>query len=484
MIGRAWTRFVDWINDLSTRLWVRMSAAFAGVILIGVLMTTLIGLVAFTVNVREGDVAQGFSAPGGPVDTVQQFLLGSPNHDGVELVLAGLQAAYPRDAASSISITFSYVTADGVTMFDAHPDDTSPWPYVRFDDRFPMSVNDQMVGSLRILWLAAFPEETPEDLFLDWLRQDFGVVVLIGTLIGVLSGVVLSRSMTAPLRQLADAAHAVGQRDLGQRVQPAGGKEMVKVGAAFNDMARKLEQAETLRRNLVADVAHELRTPLTVLQGSLRAILDDVYDMNKTEIANLYDQTRLLNRLVNDLHDLAQAEADQLPLAVGPLDLVPIVRRLAATFEAVAEASGITLRLDLPPTSPIINGDATRLAQVVNNLVNNALNHTPRGGDVRVSMRREGQHVCLSVEDTGNGIAPEHLPHVFERFYRVDRARSRSSGGAGLGLAIVRAIVEAHHGSVSASSSGQPGQGAVFTVRLPLYEAAPLRGPQMGAAAG
>jgi two-component system OmpR family sensor kinase/two-component system sensor histidine kinase BaeS len=239
-------------------------------------------------------------------------------------------------------------------------------------------------------------------------------------------------------------------------------------------MAAALEQAETLRRNLIADVAHELRTPLSVLQGNLRAILDDVYPLDKTEVANLYDQTRLLSRLVNDLHDLAQAEAGQLQLRLQPTDMASLVHKAAAAFGPVAEARGVTLTCQAPAELPPMLADSARLTQVLHNLLTNALHFTPAGGTISLSAGQNGKlngqppSLWLSVRDTGEGILPEHLPHVFDRFYRADPARSRATGGSGLGLAIARAIVEAHGGEMSVASDGVPGRGSVFTVHLPL----------------
>jgi two-component system OmpR family sensor kinase len=285
------------------------------------------------------------------------------------------------------------------------------------------------------------------------------------------SGVLTSRSLTAPLSHLAEAARAIGARDLSRRVEVAGSDEMVEVAQAFNDMAAGLEGAETLRRNLIADVAHELRTPLSVLQGNLRAILDDVYPLDKSEVARLYDQTRLLSRLVNDLHELAQAEARQLQLNLQTIDLVRLVQDTVATFEPVAEAEEVTLSVQIPSGLLPIQVDSARITQVLHNLLSNALRYTPAGGTISVHAGcevGEGREVWLAVQDTGEGILPEDLPHIFDRFYRADPARSRARGGAGLGLAIVRAIVEAHGGQVSAASDGLPGHGSTFTVYLPL----------------
>jgi signal transduction histidine kinase len=223
-----------------------------------------------------------------------------------------------------------------------------------------------------------------------------------------------------------------------------------------------------LRRNMVADVAHELRTPLSVLQGNLRAILDDVYPLEKAEVARLYDQTRLLSHMVNDLHELAQAEARQLPMHFTHTDMADLVENVAGMFAPVAEAEGVGLKVDVGDDLPDVRADSARLSQVMNNLLVNALRHTPKGGCIELRAARENGHVRLDVEDTGEGISRDHLPHVFERFYRADRARSRATGGAGLGLAIAKAIIHSHNGDISVSSEGVAGKGTIFTIRLPV----------------
>ena len=293
----------------------------------------------------------------------------------------------------------------------------------------------------------------------------FGYVAM-GGLLGIAAGVWMSRRLTAPLTELAARAERVGAGDLTQQVAVRGSLEMVTVAESFNHMTAQLRAAERLRQNLLADVAHELRTPLTVLQGSLRAILDDVYKLDKAEVARLYDQTRHLRRLVDDLHELAQAEAHTLPLDLQPTDLAALAQDAAAAFEPVAEEQGVTLSVGAPAAPALAQVDRARMTQVVQNLLVNALRHTPAGGTVAVIVESSSTAIFLAVQDTGDGIEPVHLPHVFDRFYRTDQARNRDTGGAGLGLAIVRALVEAHGGHVAVSSDGL-GCGATFTITLP-----------------
>jgi two-component system OmpR family sensor kinase/two-component system sensor histidine kinase BaeS len=292
-----------------------------------------------------------------------------------------------------------------------------------------------------------------------------GVAVLAGLVVGAL----LSRSLTAPLRRLAVATRAVGCGQLGHQVKVEGSVEIAELGHAFNDMSSALEEAEGQRQSMIADVAHELRTPLTVLQGNLRAILDDVYPLDKAEISRLYDETRLLSRLVNDLRELALADAGQLRLCIQPTDLVPVVHDTLDALSLAAEAQDVTLDAQLPASLPRVQADPGRVAQVLRNLLLNALRHTPEHGCVTVTAVPAQGQMEVAVADTGEGIAPDDLPHVFERFWRADPSRSRdgrSPDGSGLGLSIAHSLVAAQGGRIWAEST--PGQGSVFRFTLPL----------------
>ncbi|MEM7343170.1 MAG: ATP-binding protein [Chloroflexota bacterium] len=291
-------------------------------------------------------------------------------------------------------------------------------------------------------------------------------IVLIGTLIGIIANVFVSRQLTRPLAQLTHASQALGQRDLTQRVTVQGSEEINKLVTTFNEMAQQLEQAEQTRQNMLADVSHELRTPLAGLEGTLRATLDGVFALDNHQVSNLYTQTQHLTRLVDDLHLLARTEAQRLTLDLTEVDITALLHDLADTFSLLVQAVNVTLDCKLEQAL-VIHADAVRIRQIVSNLLNNALHHTPSGGTITLALRQDGMTVEISIRDTGKGIAPNHLPHLFDRFYRVDASRSRDTGGTGLGLAITKALVEAHQGTITVDSDGL-GQGAMFTVVLPL----------------
>jgi len=318
-----------------------------------------------------------------------------------------------------------------------------------------VDVSDRSFG--RILSDFIYELFTPN--FFQWL--------ILSGLMGIAAGIWMSRTLTAPLNRLTEAARALGKHDLSRRVSIKGSQEIVELGQTFNQMAQELEHAEELRQTLLADVSHELRTPLTALEGSLRASLDQVYELNEERLARLYSQTRHLSRLVEDLRVVAQAEARRLPLHLQALNLPQLIHETVELFSYQAEETKITLTCHLKSDLPAIQADQGRFRQVLHNLLANALRHTPTGGSVTISARQLHEHVEIAIADSGEGISPQQLPHIFDRFYRTDKARSRDRGGTGLGLAIVKAIIEAHHGQVAAKSEGV-GKGSTFLLELPI----------------
>jgi len=298
------------------------------------------------------------------------------------------------------------------------------------------------------------------------LRQAVFATAIAAGFVAVVSSLILSENIAGPLRKLVGGARAIAAGDLNRRIEPTGPDETRELAEAFNQMGMALAEAEQRRRELTADIAHELRTPLTVLQGNLSAMLDGVYTPTKKEIAALYDEVLRLSHLVQDLGQLAEFDAGQLHLDLRPIDVHPLLQRTVSLFGPAAEAQGVTLDAVCPPDLPFVLADATRAGQVLDNLVSNALRHTPAGGKIEIGARPREQAVEISVTDTGEGIPAPELPRVFERFWRADRSRSRSHGGSGLGLAIAKQLVEAMNGTIGVESENQ--QGSHFWFTLPL----------------
>jgi two-component system OmpR family sensor kinase len=300
--------------------------------------------------------------------------------------------------------------------------------------------------------------------FIGKLRSTLLIAALLAGGLSVVLGLVISRTLAAPLARLAGAARTFGARGWQHRIPEKGTREVVEAARAFNEMAVSLEQAETLRRTLMADIAHELRTPLTVLQGNLRAMLDGVYPLERGEVATLYDETRLLSRLVDDLRELALAEAGKLPLNVQPADLKALLATTVDNFGVAAETKEVQLSLEVTKPLPRVKVDIDRIRQVLFNLLGNALRYTPEGGRITLSAEVIAGGVRVAVTDNGDGIAAEDLPHVFDRFYRGDYT-AHFEGNTGLGLAISKAWVAAMGGEVGAEST--PGRGSRFWFTLP-----------------
>jgi signal transduction histidine kinase len=304
------------------------------------------------------------------------------------------------------------------------------------------------------------------------LYRSIGRFFLWGALVAVAIAVALafflSRRTLTPVKALTSAAQRLGRGDFSQRVQIEDRGEIGELAQTFNSMAGDLERTEKLRQNMVADVAHELRTPLSNIQGYLEALRDGVMKPDKETISSLYEEAALLSRLIDDLQELSLAEAGELKLVLQAEDIGELIRQAVVAVGAKKRAREVSLAVELPEKMPLVSIDARRIGEVLRNLLENAVEHTGSGGSITVAARQQGSWLEVSVTDTGEGIPAGELPNIFERFYRVDKSRTRATGGSGLGLTIARRLVEAHGGRIEAQS--QPGRGSRFTFTVPIAE--------------
>ena len=293
------------------------------------------------------------------------------------------------------------------------------------------------------------------------------VAVPVTLLLAVLGGIFLAGRALNPIDRITRTAEQIGAEDLTRRLDLGGTDEVGRLAATFDRMLDRLQSAFERQRQFTTDASHELRTPLAMIASQIDLALDrprDAPEYREVLISLRQDVTRL-NELTSELLTLARAGAGREHLSIEPLDLGKIVEGVVATMQPLARAAGIQLAQHAE-TGITIAGDQTRLTQMLINLIDNAVKHTPTGGSVRVDAGRDGKSAVVSVSDTGAGIEPEHLPHVFERFYRVESDRSRAAGGSGLGLAIGKWIAVAHGGEIRVTSI--PGRGTIFSVSLPL----------------
>jgi signal transduction histidine kinase len=289
---------------------------------------------------------------------------------------------------------------------------------------------------------------------------------LAAMVVALLLSVYLSRSIIAPVRAMSLATQRIADGRYDERVQVDGQDELAQLATRFNQMADKLNQVETMRRRLIGDVSHELRTPLTTIKGSMEGLIDGVLPATEETFQQIHTEADRLNRLVDDLQELSRVEGHAYQLELRPLDVAALVQTVTKRLRPQFDLKHLSLNTELAPDLPYVLADEDRTVQVLTNLVGNALQYTPEYGKVTLLAQRFNQEVKISIRDNGIGILPEHLPHVFDRFYRVDKSRTRrAGGGSGIGLTIARALVEAQGGRIWAESAGE-GQGSTFTFTI------------------
>ena len=330
----------------------------------------------------------------------------------------------------------------------------------------PIITSDIQVGTLLVGNEAAGGSMGKAEAdFLAQVNQALTWAAVGATAVALFLAIFLARTLTRPLRELTAATHAVAQGELEQQVAVRSQDELGELAASFNQMSADLTHSRDLRRQMTADIAHDLRTPISVILGHAEALEDGVLSPTPENIHIIHDEARRLNRLVADLRTLSLAEAGELPLVKRPFNLKNLLEQTVTAHAPQGRQQGVRLIMTSDPKLPDQEIDPDRMMQVLGNLVSNALCHTPAGGAITLSAKQVNGRIQLQVRDTGTGIAPADLPHIFDRFYRADKSRQRNrDSNSGLGLAIAKSIVEGHNGRIWADS--QPDQGTTFFIEL------------------
>lgn len=462
------------------RLWVRLMLAFAGVLLIAVLAPALyarhVARTEFQQFLSRGEQIRRLNLAGA---FAYAYRTNQGSWAGAQERAVGFGQLFNTRIVVTNANGIVVADSEGTLLgqrFSGGPD----WQQTLITDpplpRANLTRTTPPPGAILYgtVYLEAPAAVVERDAFLANLQRALVLGAIVGLLAALAISAFLARRIGQPIEQVMTAAHRMGEGDLSQRVPVTGSDEIADLARSFNAMAEKLAISQNLRRQLVADIAHELRTPLANIRGYLEAIDDGVVEPDEATLQTLREEAAQLNHLIDDLQELAQAEAGALRLDRQASDVAELIERVLAATRARAAERGVALQQTLAPDLPPVAIDRQRIAQALANLVNNALTHTPPGGRVTISAARvDERFVAVTVDDSGAGIDAEDLPHIFERFYRADRSRARATGGSGLGLTISRQLIEAHGGTIVASST--PDRGSRFTFTLPVAPAPSTR---------
>lgn len=447
---------------------LKLTLAFLAVGLIGAL------LVAVFVGQRAGRAYDQFVADrvrDAQIASLARYYAANGSWAGVERVLERDPNGPPGpgDRGPPLPVLLD---ADGRVVIGngRYPSGSVVLPATR-DRAAPIEVDGVVVGWILPNMSFRRPgPDAPEAAFFARIRQAIIWSAGGAAALALLLGVVLARTLTQPLRELTTATQAIAKGALGRQVAVRSRDELGALAASFNQMSADLAHASALRRQMTADIAHDLRTPLSVILGYTEALRDGKLPPDQEMFETVHTEAQHLQRLVDDLRTLSLADAGELPLTRQTLAPQQLLERAAAAYRAQALERNIALEVEATLRLPAIEVDPERMAQVLGNLISNALRYTPSGGRITLTATGRDSTVMLQVRDSGMGIAPDDLPYVFERFYRGDESRRRDDGSSGLGLAIAKSLVEAHGGAIAVASA--PGQGTTFTITLPAADPA------------
>ena len=438
-----------------------LAVGLAGVVLVAVIVRrqTLLEFDRFIVDQYQADV----------ITRAGDYYVEYGTWSGVEAALRGRRGqgqGGPGGRARPLVLTDAGGQIVATTPDESYQNATDDKGAAAGSDPVPIDVDGTTVGYIQFLDGAETQDlrQTAEAAFLDRMSRAILISAAGAGLLALVLGIALASTISRPVRELTDGTKALAAGDLGHQVPVRTADEIGQLAQSFNRMSADLAHSNQLRKQMTADIAHDLRTPLSVILGYSEALQDDKLPGTPEVYGAMHRQAKHLNRLIDDLRTLSLADAGQLSLqrrAVRPGDLL---EHAAIAYLPQAEERGVQLSV-VADAAPAIAVDPDRLGQVIGNLVGNALRHTPDGGHIQLAAAVAGPRVVLSVTDDGPGIPTADLPHIFERFYRGDKARV-DDGASGLGLAIARSLVEAHGGQIGAENVATGG--ARFTITLPL----------------
>lgn len=424
----------------------------------------LVGLFAYRTTVTEFDRLRLEQAQATFVSQMTSYYRINQTWDGAKTWLYE-QASAPNQPDNPLKLVSALVDANRYVVIEAGPfHDGNRVTEQQVEQGTAIIIDGERVGTV----LSAAPPPGPdprEQQYLNRTNQALLIGAVGAVAVALLVGLLLSRHFLRPLTELTEAIRAVRQGELSQQVQVRTNDELGELAQAFNQMSAEIHRANQLRKQMAADIAHDLRTPLTVIMGYLDGLRDGTLKPTSQRFDAMHNEALLLNRLIDDLRTLSLADAGELKLMrqeVAPRELLEQVKQ---AFEPLAEEGHVTLQVAPDESLPNIRVDRERIAQVLANLVSNALRYTPAGGMVTLQAHKRDDGIQIVVSDTGSGIAPDKLPNIFDRFYRVEESRYQSQGESGLGLAIAKSLVEAHQGTIIAES--RVGDGTSIIITLP-----------------
>ncbi len=450
------------------RLSTKLLFAFALLLTMTLVVVAVVAYSSAAREVRGFMFAGSMTAPEGITSKLGKFYAERGNWDGVEALLVPSHGPGPGGFGAMMGQRLVLADSAGIVVGDSSG--TLRGSILAGEEiarGAPVVVESSRVGTLLLLGGMSgvgLPIGTQESFLIGRVNRAIWLAAGLGGLLGLVLAVVLSRGLTAPLRSLSASMNRFARGERNLDLPPASHDEVGELTESFRRLVGEIQRQEGLRKEMTADIAHELRNPIAVIQANVESLVDGVYPATAENLEPVLESVRLLTRLVEDLRTLALADAGRLAMEIGATDVVPVLRRVASAFELRAASKKVGLRLE-GARSALAAVDPQRLEQILSNLVNNAIRHTPEGGKVTMQVLPLGSgRVRIDVTDTGSGIPPEALAHVFERFYRADRGRSRVEGGTGLGLAIARKLAEAQGGDLSADNL--PEGGARFSLVL------------------